>query len=675
MSRLYTFFSILVFSFVPILTNFAQDNTQVGLPEGAIARLGKGGINVMQFSPNGEHLAVGTSIGVWVYDVEDRNETALFPRYTEESNVIAFSPDGKKLASGGYNNSVILMWDLETGNKLSTFTLPQKISGVSALVFSENNKTLFSIGKSGHITEWDIETGRDISKKQFNNSKSVVAFAKDGKTFVTGDAIACKIRLGDTVDGSLGNVFKVKSNLSLGNTVSKLLGGNPKNKEVKKGVETLAISPDNKTIASAHDDNMIRLWDTSTKTERISLKGHTEIINTVAFSPDSKILASGSADRIIMLWDAKEGRHLATLSGHKNNINALMFSPTEKGLLASGSADGTVRFWNTNDGKEQSIFTIDYTASVKALAFSTNNTMLCSAGYDGVVQIWHVETGKELPSPSVPHFDAINALAFSQDATLFACNGVDTIISSEGTTATARSKSHKEIRLSILPTGDKLISFPQETSALAFSPDNKILAAGTHRQSISLFDINSGTELFNIKMKEPFGKRLVFSPNGKLLAIHGTFVQTQLWDVVEQRKITLPNIQNSDGLAFSPDSSLLALKYRGGIDLWRVTPTSIEKYREITRNSRRGFGNILMFSPDGKTIIDVQQYNGRKSLIQFWDVDTGNDLGNVSGHAKWIETLAFSHDGKILASGAADGTVLLWDWEKTISKAKENKGN
>ena len=674
MKNNYRFYIIFLLIVTGHQISFAQENTQAGLPEGAIARLGKGGINVIQFSPDGTYIAVGTSIGVWLYDVEHKKETALFSGHTEEVNVITFSPDGKKLASGGYNNSTILLWDLETGNKLFTFTLTQKIIGISALVFSENNKTLFSIGKAGHVVEWDIETGKEISKKQFDNSKSVVAFARDGKTFVTGDAITCKIRLGNTAEGSLSDVFRVKSNLSLGNTVTKLFGGNPKEKKEHKGVETLTFSPDGKTIASAHDDNMIRLWDTATKTERISLKGHTEIINTVAFSPDSKILVSGSTDNTIMLWNVNGGRHIETLSGHKNRINTLAFSPTEKGLLASGSSDGTVRFWNTNDGKERSIFTIGYTASVKALAFNTNNTMLCSAGYDGVVQIWHVETGKELPSPSVPHFDAINALAFSQDATLFACNGVDTIISSEGTTATARSKSHKEIRLSILPTGDKLISFPQETSALAFSPDNKILAAGTHRQSISLFDINSGTELFNIKMKEPFGRRLVFSPNGKLLAIHGTFVRTQLWDVVEQRKITLPNIQNSDGLAFSPDSSLLALKYRGGIDLWRATPTSIQKHREITRNSRRGFGNILMFSPDGKIIIDVQ-YNGRKSLIQFWDVDTGNDLGNVSGHAKWIETLAFSHDGKILASGAADGTILLWDWEKISSKAKEGKGN
>ena len=103
--------------------SFAQDNTKVGLPEGAIARLGKGGINLMRFSPDGTRLVVGTDVGVWVYDVPDGKETALFTGHTGQ--VIALSTDGKILASGGFNNPIIQLWDLDTDIKSKTLKLAE----------------------------------------------------------------------------------------------------------------------------------------------------------------------------------------------------------------------------------------------------------------------------------------------------------------------------------------------------------------------------------------------------------------------------------------------------------------------------------------------------------------------------------------------------------------------
>ncbi len=82
----------------------------------------------------------------------------------------------------------------------------------------------------------------------------------------------------------------------------------------------------------------------------------------------------------------------------------------------------------------------------------------------------------------------------------------------------------------------------------------------------------------------------------------------------------------------------------------------------------------MLFSLDGKTLIEARGKAGRE-IIQLWDVDTGRDLGALPEHTWSIPSLVFSHDGKILASGSGDGTVLLWDWVKLISKAKENKGN
>ena len=103
------FITLLLTVGIPLIS-FAQDNTKIGLPEGAIARLGKGGINLMRFSPDGTRLAVGTDVGVRLYDVPSGEETALFTGHTGQVNGLAFSQDGKTFASGGFVNPVIQVW-------------------------------------------------------------------------------------------------------------------------------------------------------------------------------------------------------------------------------------------------------------------------------------------------------------------------------------------------------------------------------------------------------------------------------------------------------------------------------------------------------------------------------------------------------------------------------------
>ena len=131
----------------------AQDNTKVGLPEGAIARLGKGGINLMRFSPDGTRLAVGTDVAMWLYDVPDGKETALFTGHTGQVNALAFPADGKTLVSSGFNNPIIQLWDLETGGKLSTLT--GHTEHITTLIFSHDGNIFASGSEDGTVLLWD----------------------------------------------------------------------------------------------------------------------------------------------------------------------------------------------------------------------------------------------------------------------------------------------------------------------------------------------------------------------------------------------------------------------------------------------------------------------------------------------------------------------------------------
>ena len=174
--------------------------------------------------------------------------------------------------------------------------------------------------------------------------------------------------------------------------------------------------------------------------------------------------------------------------------------------------------------------------------------------------------------------------------------------------------------------------------------------------------------MFHFNSEAPFESKLLFSPNGKLLSRNDTHLKTQIWDITAQRELILPKAENHSALAFSPDNTTIALGYPKGIVLWNVTATGVQERGKIT-DKFRGFSSVLIFSPDGKILLDTGS-----SGIELWDTN-GSNLGTLSGHTESITTLVFSHDGKILASGSSDGTVLLWDWDKIITKAKENGGN
>ncbi|RKU09975.1 hypothetical protein C6501_14275 [Candidatus Poribacteria bacterium] len=697
-------FSILVLSLFPISASFAQDNTQVGLPDGAIARLGKGRVTVMQFSSDGAHLAVGTTVSVWLYDVNTRNAKALFPSQSRSVdnkvfkpsepeewqpdavayvNHLAFSPDNRILATGESKNGVVQLWDVASGKELLTLPLTNESDSVSAIAFSANGRTLITPNNSGEIIHWDVPSGKlqlqignyrpnlaflEEDGKYSMHSYDVLAFAQNSTTFVSGDPKDGKIRLWDAATGRQLSIFKAKS---------KFAGISRQEPEPQKGVNAIAFSSDGKTVASGHDDNTVRLWRTDSSTEIATLKGHTGRINTVIFSPNNTILASCSADKTILLWDVGKKRKQAILTGHRAGVRELTFSPDGK-ILVSGSPDGTVRFWDVNTEREMSIFATGHTGWIGSMAFSADNTMLVSADSIGTVQIWDVKKRRELPSPTVAHYDKAEASAFSSDATLFASHGADTTVRSRGGNTRTSWLPHKDTRLWKLPIGEELPSLPQGCKALAFSPNNKILAASDTEET-RLWDVETATELSRLQARQFFTDVVVtFSPDGTILATGGMNGEAHLWNInTGEKLVTLKAAirEYTKFITFSPDTSMLAVVYvNNHIRLWDLK-TNKEINTPLTAQKKIWIKK-LTFSPDGKTLLITTRDFKIPREIQLWDVKSGQQFPPIrTGHTLGIQTLVFSNDGKTLASGDADGTVLLWDWEKVIAKAKENKGN
>ena len=339
--------------------NYAEDNTKVGLPEGATARLGKGGINIIRFSPDGTYLAVGTDVGVWLYDVQDGTETALFSDHVGHVNALAFSQDGNLLASGGFNNPVIEVWKLDNKSNYSTIELNRPTITLSALAFHGRILVGYS---SREVIYWKVEDSRELSKINFSADFHTIAFSRDGSNLAAIDKDE-KIRLFDT---------------RISSQYGTLPGhGGDRNSDIF----ALAFSPDNSRLLSGSEDKSLLIWDLQDQVCMATLKGHNAWVTAAAWSEDGKTVASGDAGKVIRLWDLETQKEQTTIKGHDNTINALDFSPVETPVygrcLASGSVDGTIRLWNPIDGNELTTLASGFTEAVKTVAFSEEQLTFC----------------------------------------------------------------------------------------------------------------------------------------------------------------------------------------------------------------------------------------------------------------------------------------------------------
>ena len=700
-----------------------KDYTKWELPKEAKARLGKGGIKAIQFSPDGTRLAVGSNIGVWLYDVETGKELSLFAGMCQ---AITFSPDGRYLANSGgkYAMGALQVWDIATGHKVP---LVDGVSSASALRFSSDSKTLVSLRSWGDtISQLDIETGQEnvkhLIERQFTGSRGPEVYALTHDKFAVGRRNG-KIQLYDTSTGKMLSTLRGHADLSLQplDAVPNQPAFPPPHRS-KSQVLALAFSPDATRLASGSQDKTVRLWDLANNDKWITLQKHTGWTNALAFSPDGKMLASGSTDKTVQLWDTTTGDLLATLSrkpirglrtGHINGIAALAFSPDGE-TLASASADGTVRFWNTGSGYPISTPIIGHTERVKAVAFSNDGSTLVSVAFNGIIAFWDMKTSKKSNSQVAGHRDMFTTLTLSPDGTKLASVGADGHVIF-GFASSWRPDSL--IRLTEASTGKEIMTLPDRMSPsnLTFSPDGKTVAFGSFGK-IRLWNTETGISLDSPLLDQeeghkvpahdhgdgavaiPRGMRphqmpkisaLAFSPDSTRIVSATMEGQIQMWDAEMGIELTSLVEQDPDGaeyevkdggmtvttsykdpifaLAFSPNGRRLAAGSEEQIRLWNMETGNWGKGISSINSHEGGRvvfqgSQALVFSPDNMILVN----GDRHGKLQLWDITTGNQLTTLNGHTAEVEILYFSPDGKTLVSAGQDGTILLWDWDKII---------
>ena len=691
-----------------------KDYSQWELPKKAKARLGKGSINTIQFSPDGTQLAVGSNIGVWLYDVETGKEKSLFPGMCQS---LAFSPDGRFLANGG-SRSKIHLWEIATEREV---LLTDLYDSAATLKFSSDGKTLISLSSLGDtITRSDVETGEGIMRHL--KSGTLNAFGPDelntGVYAITDDKAAIarmdgKIQIWDIAtheklftlrghtDLSLQspdkpapqpNSFTSRQATSLSRTVK-----TPDNsftfkqsfRNFKNRVSALAFSHDGTRLASGSTDKTVRLWDTTKPDKWMTLQKHTGWTNVLAFSPDGKMLASGSTDKTVQLWDTTTGEPLATLTGHINGITALAFSP-DSTTLASGSADGTIRFWHAETGNPLTDHITGHTQWMKAATFLQDSSTLASVAFNGEITFWDVKTSHKSTVHTAGHRDGFPTLAFSPDGTKLASVGADgrAIFESISGHPFSTWRADHLVRLTDVRTGHELstLEFSGGIEHLTFSPDGKTVAFGSLGE-IHLWHTETGDKLIiplvdwaaDIRNMPPI-TALAFSPDGTTLVSGTNQGKIQTWNVATGKALAVfakptaqENLGHISALSFSPDGALLAAGSHSQIDLWEVnTGNKLLSVNTKHKQGNMGFQSYsepLVFSRDGTILVNGLEHG----VIQLWDVTTGDRIAVLDGHTQKVETLVFSPDGTTLVSTATDGTILLWDWNEALADSSKSE--
>ena len=644
------------------------------LPKAAKARLGKGSIRAIQFSPDGTQLAVSSNIGVWLYDVQTGKEISLF---TGICGTVVFSPDGRFLAhSGGdfyssYGTSRwangVELWEIATGRKVTFSDMPP---AAAALGFSEDGRSLISLGKSRDtISRLDVGTGRRTENKLGERPGYVhleTYALVPGKIAIGMDN--GKIELWDTTTGKkLSTIREHPEQIELPDRWA------PENNKVF----VLAFSPDGTRLASGSRDTTVQLWRTTPNHAPVILRKHTGWPTALAFSPDGKLLASGGTDNIVILWDTVTGESLATFSDHLSDIRALAFSP-DGSTLASGSSDGTIRFWNFwNTENRHSLPThiAGHAGYLDKLILKDESTLVSVAG-DGIITHWDLKTSEHTTLQTkntverTLFTDWVGTFVFSPDGTQVASLGLDP--------NSPNPWDGDTLRLTDVSTGRELTTFPGGGGDMAFSPNGKILAYSRRYNKIHLLNTETG-EILDISLSDPNHtvedprhpgvRTLLFSPDGKKLVSGTKGGKVQMWDVETGVALTSffaekPPIDDRYQdpivtLAFSSDSSLLAVGSTKQIRL--LGSPKLPHFKEVSYGEKV-WGRALVFSPDDSVILRGLTA-GR---IQLWDVTTGDKLTTLDGHTATVKTLEFSADGKTFISAAEDGTILLWDWNEVL---------
>jgi WD40 repeat protein/tetratricopeptide (TPR) repeat protein len=617
----------------------------------------EGLVTSIAFSPDGKAVLTGSydnTARLW--DAATGRAIGAPMRHQSRIYIVAFSPDGRAVLTGSGDDTARL-WDATTGRPL---TRPLRHDGmVVCAAFSPDGKTVLTGSRDQTARLWDAASGQPVgSPMRHQRLVTAVAFRPDGRSILSGsedhtarlwDAATgrpirppmphphCVVHVAFSPDGRSALTGCQDGAARLWDAAT----GRPIASSMRHNgaVIRVAFSPDGRSILTASHDHTARLWDATTGQPISPPMPHPGEVLRVAFSPDGRSVLTGCLDGAARLWDATTGQPLGLPMPHQAELQAVAFSPDGKTVL-TGSSDGTARLWDVAFEQPAGL-PLQHHAAVVAVVFSPDGRSVLTGSADYTARLWDAATGRPIGSP-MRHQNYVWAAAFSPD-------GRSVLTGSADNTA----------RLWDAASGQPISPPLQHRGGVpvaAFSPDGRSVLTASADHTARLWDAATGRPIGSPMRHQNHVLAVAFSPDGRSVLTASDDNTARLWDATSGQSIASPMRHNGQVIcaAFSPDGrSVLTGSSDHTARLWDATTG-----RPLGPALRHGFALwSAAFSPDGKTVL-TGSYDGTARL---WDAATGRPLGPPLRHGAWVRKVVFSPDGRSVLTGCIDRTARLWD--------------
>jgi WD40 repeat protein len=478
----------------------------------------------------------------------------------------------------------------------------------------------------------------------------------------------------------------------------------------------IAFSTDSKMFATVGNENCIKVWDVAAGSESFTLNAHNDRIFAIRFSADGKTLVSGSRDQTLRLWNTRTGEMITSrtfdtpignaafspsgnelavtparmtsegrfagrvrvlalpsleqklqIDGHADEIFDLAYSHDGKTLATCAAADNVIRLWDAQSGEERGTLT-GHEAWVRSLEFSRDGRTLASIDHDGGVRLWEAHFDSDIAGP-LPKRDSerlpIDAPREPAHILRGHTGGVSDVVFSPDGRLLASAGSDRLIRIWDTSTWTQHASLSGHTATVEYvclSPDGRTLASMGDLGEIIVWDVSTKRPVSIVGDNNRRFRAMSWSPNGRHLIASDYPVGTiHQWDPMTKDLRPALGLSEHGHFAcgFSPDSRRLATLFKRFPSRFELRVLTVSDWRMNGR--ARLYAQLLMaaFSPDGCTIATCT--DDRDEPIVLWDANDLRPLRSLRGHIDLVLRVAFSPNGKLLASCGADQRICLWD--------------